>query len=123
MRIVLKFVLKGPVNDTPALVQLMAWRQSGDKPLSEPMMAWFTNAYMPHRIHYILLILVSADYIHMPQGRFTGIGEILYYTKNLNMIQIESNQNRIYINWVLCYYIPKRNKSIGRMHNLGTVSI
>ena len=33
----LKFVSKGPINNIPALVQLMAWRRPGDKPLSEPM--------------------------------------------------------------------------------------
>ena len=33
----LKFVHKGPINNIPALVQIMAWRQPGDKPLSEPM--------------------------------------------------------------------------------------
>ena len=36
-KISLKFVPKGPINNTPALVQIMAWRRSGDKPLSEPM--------------------------------------------------------------------------------------
>ena len=35
----LKYVPKGPINNIPALVQIMAWCQSGDKPLSEPMMA------------------------------------------------------------------------------------
>ena len=34
----LKFVPKGPINIIPALVQIMAWRRSGDKPLSEPIM-------------------------------------------------------------------------------------
>ena len=34
----LKFVPKGPINNNLALVQLMAWHRSGDKPLSEPMM-------------------------------------------------------------------------------------
>ena len=34
----LKFVSKGLINNIPALVQIMAWRRSGDKPLSEPMM-------------------------------------------------------------------------------------
>ena len=34
----LKFVPKGPINNNPALVQIMAWRRLGDKPLSEPMM-------------------------------------------------------------------------------------
>ena len=38
IEISLKFVLKGPINNIPALVQIMAWRRSGDKPLSEPVM-------------------------------------------------------------------------------------
>ena len=33
----LKFVPMGPIDNKPALVQIMAWRRSGDKPLSEPM--------------------------------------------------------------------------------------
>ena len=37
IKISLKFVRKGPINNIPALVQIMAWRRSGDKPLSEPM--------------------------------------------------------------------------------------
>ena len=32
-----KFVPKSPINYIPALVQIMAWRHPGDKPLSEPM--------------------------------------------------------------------------------------
>ena len=34
----LKFVPKGQINNIPALVQIMACRRPGDKPLSEPMM-------------------------------------------------------------------------------------
>ena len=37
LRISLTFVPKGPINNIPALVQVMAWRCPGDKPLSEPM--------------------------------------------------------------------------------------
>ena len=37
-KISLKFVPKGPINNIPALVQIMAWRRPGDKPISEPMM-------------------------------------------------------------------------------------
>ena len=37
-KISLKFVPKGPINNNPALGQIMAWRRSGDKPLSEPTM-------------------------------------------------------------------------------------
>ena len=38
IKISLRFVPKGPINNIPALVQIMAWRRSGVKPLSELMM-------------------------------------------------------------------------------------
>ena len=38
IKISLKFVPKGPMNNIPSLVQIMVWRRPGDKPLSEPMM-------------------------------------------------------------------------------------
>ena len=38
LKISLEFVPKGPINNIPSLVQVMAWRRPGDKPLSEPMM-------------------------------------------------------------------------------------
>ena len=37
IKISLKLVPKGPIINIPALVQIMAWRRPGDKPLSEPM--------------------------------------------------------------------------------------
>ena len=46
IKISLKFVPKGPINNIPALVQIMAWRRTGDKPLSEAMMDNFPDAYM-----------------------------------------------------------------------------
>ena len=38
IKISLKFVPQVPINSIPALAQIMAWRRSGDKPLSDPMM-------------------------------------------------------------------------------------
>ena len=38
IKISLKFVPNGPIDNITALVQIMAWRRPGDKPLSEPMM-------------------------------------------------------------------------------------
>ena len=37
IKISLKFVSKGPINNIPALVQIMTWRRPGDKPLPKPM--------------------------------------------------------------------------------------
>ena len=33
----LRFAPRGPINNIPALVQMMAWCRPGDKPLSVPM--------------------------------------------------------------------------------------
>ena len=44
----LKFVPRSPIDSTPALVQVMAWRRTGDKPLPAPMLTQFTDAYMWH---------------------------------------------------------------------------
>ena len=38
IKISLKFIPKGPINNTSALVQIMAWRRPCNKPLSEPVM-------------------------------------------------------------------------------------
>ena len=38
INISLKIVPRGSINNIPTLVQIMAWRRPGDKPLSEPMM-------------------------------------------------------------------------------------
>ena len=42
IQISLKFVPRSPIdNNKPALVQVLAWCQTGDKPLTEPMITQF----------------------------------------------------------------------------------
>ena len=48
IQISLKFVRKSPIDNKRALVQVMAWRRTGDKPLPEPMITQFIDAYMRH---------------------------------------------------------------------------
>ena len=48
MKISQKFVPKGPKENNPALVQIMALRRIGVKPLSETMLAQLTEAYVRH---------------------------------------------------------------------------
>ena len=48
IKISLKFTRKGAIDNNPVLVQIMAWRRIGDKPLSEPMLTRFTDTYMQH---------------------------------------------------------------------------
>ena len=64
----LKFVPKGPINNIPSLVQIMAWRRPGNKPLSEPRMEsllthiWITRPQWVNRClcsHIYNLIIIS----------------------------------------------------------------
>ena len=43
-KISLKYVPQGLIDNMAALVQIMAWRRKGDKPLSEPMLLCCTDA-------------------------------------------------------------------------------
>ena len=44
----LKFVPKSPIDNESALIQVMAWCRTGDKPLLETMLTQFTDTYMRH---------------------------------------------------------------------------
>ena len=48
IKISLKFVPRSPNDNKPTLVQAMAWCWPGDKPLPEPKLAQFPDAYMRH---------------------------------------------------------------------------
>ena len=52
IEILFKFVPDGPIDKKLALVQVMAWCRTGTKPLSEPMMAYISDA---HRCHVALI--------------------------------------------------------------------
>ena len=45
---VVKFVPRCPIDNKSTLIQVMAWRQTGYKPLPEPMLTHFTDKYMLH---------------------------------------------------------------------------
>ena len=47
-QISLIFVPKGPVDNTPALVPVMAWHRTGDRPLPDSIMTRFIDVYMQH---------------------------------------------------------------------------
>ena len=47
--VMIQIVPEGPIDIKSALVQVMAWCRTGDKPLPKPMLAQFTDAYMWHK--------------------------------------------------------------------------
>ena len=64
MKILLEFILKCPINNIPAFVQILAWRRLGDKPLSEPMM----------------IILLTHIYVTGPQWVKAKLNYVANYT-------------------------------------------
>ena len=57
IKISLKFVPKGAINNIPALVQIMAWRRQGDKPLSGPMMVSLPTQICVTRPQWVKVLL------------------------------------------------------------------
>ena len=69
IKVSLKFVPKGPINNIPALVQIMAWRRPGDKPLSEPMMVRSTTHICVTRPQWLNMcinhnVTVAVSWLH-----------------------------------------------------------
>ena len=79
-RISLKFVPKVRINNIPALVQIMAWRRPGDKPLSGPMMVSLLTHLCVTRPQwvkaYFWLYLDISDYVSLCD---TGRANIIFY--------------------------------------------
>ena len=103
LKISLKFVPKVRINNTPALVQIMAWRRPGDKALSEPMMVnllthicvtrpqWVKHlVYMPIG-HMVLKIYVPCKKFHVPsQYLYKPCKAYAYCWENKNMPRLKN---------------------------------
>ena len=64
IEISLKFVPRVPISNIPALVQIMAWRQPGAKPLSEPMMVELPTHICATRPQWVKCYPVSISMPH-----------------------------------------------------------
>ena len=49
IQISLKFVPRSLIDNRPALVRVMAWRRTGDKPLPKQMATQFTDTYKQYK--------------------------------------------------------------------------
>ena len=68
IKISLKFVPHGAINNIPALVQIMAWRRPGDKPLSGPMMVRLPThsasmSLFSHFVEYFLVSVINSKFL------------------------------------------------------------
>ena len=65
IKISLKFVPKCPVKYIASLVQIMAWRRPGDKPLSEPMMVSLLTHISVTRLQWVNCLVISLSYLKL----------------------------------------------------------
>ena len=65
IKISLKFVPKGRIHNISALVQIMAWRRPGDKPLSEPMMVSLTTHICVTRPQWVNIMTRKGGFINI----------------------------------------------------------
>ena len=108
----LKFVPQGPItkcNNIPALVQIMAWRRPGDKPLPGPIMVKLPTHICATRPQWVKHRVIVE---HMPEIKFTGSRALL-----INIAQV----NAKIIPWWLVNFnsdnglVPSGNKPLSEL--------
>ena len=109
IKFLLKFIPKVPINNIQALVQIMAWRQPGHKPLSELMMVrllmhicvtqpeWFKlmkdTTYLVHRdkIWGFIMSTTSKSYYVIMYAHFCAITCVSLDRFNIKMPSYQYN--------------------------------
>ena len=62
IKISLKFVPMGQINNISALVQIMAWRRPGDMPLPEPMMVTLLTHIYVTRPQWVNMLIIFTHF-------------------------------------------------------------
>ena len=110
MKISLKCVPKGPIDNNSAFVQAMAWSPTGGMPLHEPMPNHFIYAYMCHQgnmkmsfyqyrnSHYKNKMVSQASYFYNGNS-YTWKGGLYIKISPLNSMSYTKKQ--IFTWWIL----------------------
>ena len=105
IKISLKFLPKDPINNIPALVQIMAWRHPGDKPSFEPTMVNLLTHRCVNRLQWVNWEKYNVFNISLFR---------LVFGKMYIMLLID--WYRIIRSWI--YYIWKQHQSKWKKHKL-----
>ena len=130
IKISLKFVPKCPVNNIPALVQIVAWRRPGDKPLSEPlkvsllMHIWVTqpqwvDIYIKDsQIHKQLLFIIFLQAVRYLMKRYMHIGITpTFCFLNWYIVHQDMNQLKVWkISPLGKWYLSQSHGHLGKIY-------
>ena len=114
IEISLKIVPKGPIDNIPALVQIMAWCRPGDKPLSEPMMVrlpkhicgtlpQWVNRHNLNKVFQTICYSIGSGNCLVPKLEYFWL-KTLFFTK-LKIYQNDSTSSSHYIIKVQILYL------------------
>ena len=80
------FIPKGPINNMPVLVQIMAWRRPGDKPLSEPMMVSLPTHVCVIRPQWVNLLRPNDNMLNavLPRNAFVRCLQATFTRSNID---------------------------------------
>ena len=97
LKIPLKFVPRGPINNIRVLVQIMAWCRPGDKPLSEPMMVCLLTHICVTRPQWVN----SNGYICLFEGTANGLSNKNHrVTCSENHPWVQKSSLPSFVNWL-----------------------
>ena len=94
-----KFVPNGPINNKPALVQMMVWRRSGDKPLSEPMMVSLPTHICVTRPQWVNVILYTPSFFCATRSNPRGSDSLWCFAVERPGSQIHNKYSVISLLW------------------------
>ena len=92
IKISLKFVPKGSINIIPALVQMMAWRRPGDKPLSEPMMVNLPMHICVTRPQWVKQVIANACLL----GYETGLQMLVKVLVKVMLVPLDMGMGSVF---------------------------
>ena len=112
IRFSLKFVPpRNPIDSASALIQVMTWSRTGDKPLPEPTLTQFIDTYVQHQGEMSSLITCPHDLIGLDEmGNcpwpylLINIGTI--WLSRVLGISIETT-NYLTLPWIRLYIVQK----------------
>ena len=108
IRISPKFAPKGPIDNNPGLVQIMAWHWIGENPLSEPMLNWFTDVY---------IYGTRGGWVNLPSTRSSCIHSRVLFTWMLNTSYLH---RQAISNNGIEYWILRMNRSLTSERKIST---
>ena len=105
-KIWLKYVTYGLIHNVPVPIQVMAWCCSGNKPLSEPTLTYFTDVYMRHPASinmrpYMSSFRPNASRADGDESSATVASEWVYETHTIRYVCLVTSDGLLCINRII----------------------